>query len=47
MKVEANLKAEELVILEKEWKAKEQQRYIRNYYELLETLATSIEAKVP
>ncbi len=42
-----NLKADQVALLEKEWKAKEQENYQRLYIELIEVIVKNLDNTVP
>lgn len=44
---DASMKAENLATLEKEWKLKEQEQYVRLYFELIEVVVSNLGLKVP
>lgn len=43
----AGLKPDQISVLEKEWKLKEQENYLRLYLELLEVIITNLDTTVP
>lgn len=42
-----NMKADQVALLEKEWKAKEQESYLRLYLELIEVIVKNLDHFVP
>jgi septation ring formation regulator EzrA len=42
-----NLKSDQVTVLEKEWKVREQENYLRLYIELIEVIVRSLETTVP
>lgn len=42
-----NMKADQVALLEKEWKTKEQENYLRLYLELIEVIVKNLDNFVP